>query len=93
MLQKVGVPAGVAMNSEDLYHDPHLRERGHIVQSTHSTWGTLSHHGLPAIPSLSKATAANRAPWIGEDNEYVYSSVLGLSEEEIKEGTESGVLR
>ncbi|MYD36832.1 MAG: CoA transferase [Dehalococcoidia bacterium] len=93
MLQKVGVPAGVAMNSEDLYHDPHLRERGHIVQSTHSTWGTLSHHGLPAIPSLSRATAANRAPWIGEDNEYVFTSVLGLSEDQIREGTESGVLK
>ena len=25
MLQKVGVPVGIAMNGEDLYHDPHLR--------------------------------------------------------------------
>ena len=93
MLQKVGVPSGVAMNSEDLYHDPHLRERGHVVQSTHTTWGTLSHHGLPAIPSLSKATAANRAPWIGEDNDDIFRRVLELSEEAISEGVASGVLQ
>ena len=93
MLQKVGVPVGIAMNGEDLYHDPHLRERGHVVEATHSPWGTLSHQGLPAIPSLSQASAAKRAPWIGADNEYVFKSVLEMSDEDISQGVESGVLK
>ncbi len=93
MLQKVGVPAGIAMNGEDLYHDPHLRERGHVVQVTHSPWGLLSHQGLPAVPSLSRATAAKPAPWIGADNDYVYKSILELSDDDISNGVKSGVLR
>ncbi len=93
MLQTAGVPAGIAMNGEDLYHDPHLRERGHVVQASHSPWGLLSHQGLPAIPSLSQATAAKPAPWIGADNDYIYTSVLSMSEAEIAQGRENGVLR
>ncbi len=93
MLQRAGVPAGVAMNGEDLYNDPHLRERGHVVRATHSPWGLLSHQGLPGIPSLSTASAARPAPWIGADNEYVFKSVLGMDDARIADGVARGVLR
>ena len=92
MLQRVGVPAGVASNGEDLYGDVHLRARGHVVQATHAPWGLLSHQGLPGVPSLSQASAAKPAPWIGADNDYVFKSVLGMSDDDIKAGVENNVL-
>ena len=82
-LQEAGVAAGIPMSGEDLYYDLHLRERGHIVEIDEPPWGRVAHHGLPGIPSRSKASAALPAPWIGAHNAYVLGEVLGLSEEEI----------
>ena len=82
-LQGAGVAAGIPMSGEDLYYDLHLRERGHIVEFDEPPWGRVAHHGLPGIPSRSKASAALPAPWIGAHNAYVLGDVLGLTEEEI----------
>ena len=82
-LQTAGVAAGIPMSGEDLYYDIHLRERGHIVEMDEPPWGRVGHHGIPGIPSRSKASAALPAPWIGAQNAYVLGEVLGLSEEEI----------
>ncbi len=82
-LQEAGVAAGMPMSGEDLYYDLHLRDRGHIVEIDEPPWGHVAHHGLPGIPSRSRASAALPAPWIGAHNAYVLGEVLGLTEEEI----------
>ena len=85
MLQEAGVAAGIPSSGEDLFHDIHLRARGHIVESEAQPWGKISHHGLPGIPSLSAASAARPAPWIGAHNDEVFGRILGLSGEKIEE--------
>jgi crotonobetainyl-CoA:carnitine CoA-transferase CaiB-like acyl-CoA transferase len=84
LLQEAGVAAGIPSSGEDLYYDIHLRERGHIVETEAQPWGRMAHHGLPGIPSLSAASAARPAPWIGADNAKVFGEILGLSPEKIK---------
>ena len=93
ILQEGGVPAGVMMNSEDLYSDMHLRSRGHIVDVNQPPWGELTHQGLPGIPSLSKADAIGPTPWIGDDNAFVFRDIIGLSSEEVQAAVESGAIR
>jgi crotonobetainyl-CoA:carnitine CoA-transferase CaiB-like acyl-CoA transferase len=85
MMQEAGVAAGIPSSGEDLFHDIHLRARGHIVESEAQPWGRISHHGLPGIPSLSAASAARPAPWIGAHNDEVFGRILGLSGEKIEE--------
>ena len=85
LLQKAGVAAGVPMSGEDLYYDFHLRERGHIVETEAQPWGTMTHHGIPGIPSLSPADAARPAPWIGANNAQVFGEILDLSPDKIEE--------
>ena len=85
LLQEAGVAAGIPMSGEDLYYDIHLRERGHIVETETEPWGKITHHGLPGIPSLSYASAARPAPWIGAHNDQVFGNILGLSREKIEE--------
>lgn len=85
LLQEAGVAAGVPSSGEDLFHDIHLRARGHIVETDAQPWGKITHHGLPAIPSLSKADAARPAPWIGANNDEVFGKILGLSQGQIAE--------
>ncbi|HXG51739.1 MAG TPA: CoA transferase [candidate division Zixibacteria bacterium] len=93
LLQEAGVAAGIPMSGEDLFYDIHLRARGHIVETEARPWGKIVHHGLPGIPSLSRADAARPAPWIGADNDYVFGVVLGLGHERIAELTEAGAIR
>jgi crotonobetainyl-CoA:carnitine CoA-transferase CaiB-like acyl-CoA transferase len=85
LLQEARVAAGIPSSGEDLYYDIHLRERGHIVETEGQPWGRIMHHGLPGIPSLSAASAARPAPWIGANNDQVFSKILGLSTEKIDE--------
>jgi crotonobetainyl-CoA:carnitine CoA-transferase CaiB-like acyl-CoA transferase len=84
-LQEAGVAAGIPSSGEDLFHDIHLRARGHIVETDAQPWGRITHHGLPGIPSLSSADAARGAPWIGAHNDKVFGEILGLSTERIEE--------
>jgi hypothetical protein len=63
MLQESGVAAGIPSSGEDLFHDIHLRARGHIVETEAHPWGIITHHGLPGIPSMSSASAARAASW------------------------------
>lgn len=85
LLQEADVAAGIPSSGEDLFHDIHLRARGHIVETEAQPWGKITHHGLPGIPSLSQADAARPAPWIGVDNLEVFGRILGLSKERIEE--------
>jgi crotonobetainyl-CoA:carnitine CoA-transferase CaiB-like acyl-CoA transferase len=93
LLQEAGVAAGIPSSGEDLYYDIHLRERGHIVETEAQPWGKMTHHGLPGIPSLSAATAARPAPWIGANNDQVFREILGLSAEKIEELKNLGAIK
>jgi crotonobetainyl-CoA:carnitine CoA-transferase CaiB-like acyl-CoA transferase len=85
LLQEAGIAAGIPSSGEDLFHDIHLRARGHIVETEAEPWGKITHHGLPGIPSLSAANAARPAPWIGAHNDYIFGEILSLSPERIEE--------
>lgn len=85
LMQENGIAAGIPSSGEDLFHDIHLRARGHIVETEGQPWGKITHHGLPGIPSLSYASAARPAPWIGAHNDEVFAGILGLSAEKIEE--------
>jgi crotonobetainyl-CoA:carnitine CoA-transferase CaiB-like acyl-CoA transferase len=93
LLQDAGVAAGIPMSGEDLYYDVHLRARGHIVETEAAPWGKITHHGLPGIPSLSTASAARPAPWIGAHNTKVFGEILGLSDDRIEELKKAGAIK
>jgi crotonobetainyl-CoA:carnitine CoA-transferase CaiB-like acyl-CoA transferase len=93
MLQESGVAAGIPSSGEDLFHDIHLRGRGHIVETEAQPWGKITHHGLPGIPSVSAASAARPAPWIGVNNDEVFGEILQLNIEKIAELKETGAIK
>jgi len=93
LMQEAGVAAGIPMSGEDLYYDIHLRERGHIVETQAPPWGKIAHHGLPGIPSLSSASAARPAPWIGAHNDQVFGKILGLGQEKIEKLKKEGAIK
>jgi crotonobetainyl-CoA:carnitine CoA-transferase CaiB-like acyl-CoA transferase len=87
-LQQRGVPAGVVQKSVDrCMRDPQLQERGYFVPLPQSEIGTWPIEGFPAkfqnMPIDVGGLPGRAAPLMGEDNDYVYRDVLGLTAEEI----------
>jgi crotonobetainyl-CoA:carnitine CoA-transferase CaiB-like acyl-CoA transferase len=93
ILQRDGIAAGVVQTAEDLYRDPHLRERGFAREVFHSQVGWVTRAG-PSVRLTKKPFApSGAAHQAGDDNEAVFGELLGLSKAQIAELTEREVLR
>ncbi|MEK7215862.1 MAG: CoA transferase [Chloroflexota bacterium] len=77
-LQQAGVPAGVVANSEDLYHDVHLRGRGFIARYTKADGQPSDFPGLTVRLSHTPGAIRCGAPALGEANAAVLGGILGV---------------
>lgn len=84
-LQAAGVTAGPVLHEEAAYRDAHLNEREFFVELTQEDVGTYRYPG--ADWKLSETPVEFRKPPVrlGEDNEYVYKTILGVSDERYRE--------
>ena len=93
MLQREGIAAGVVQTAEDLYRDPHLRERGFAHEVFHPSVGWVTRAG----PSVRLTEHGHQPPGAahgaGDDNETVLGELLGLPTEVIRDLGERKVLR
>ena len=78
ILQRAGVPAGPVMSVFELMEDPHLIERGFVVEMDHPEVGRRTVAGLPARFSAMPRLAYSPAPLLGQHNEYLFGELLGL---------------
>ena len=90
-LQEAGVSAGVLETAEDLHRDPQLEARHHFRALEHQEIGESTYDSMGAILSKSPADLNRAAPVMGQDNYYVYTRILGLSDEEFVGLMEQGV--
>ena len=92
LLQSVGVAAVPSFSSEEIYNDPHLKERGLATQVEHPVIGKQSIINPPWRLSETPARIYRHAPLFGEHNEYVFGELLGMSTEEIARLKEEKVI-
>jgi benzylsuccinate CoA-transferase BbsF subunit len=92
LLQKQGVVAGVVQDARDLARDPQLKHRGFFVELDHPEMGKTISDATPIRLSDSPPGYNRPAPLLGQDNDYVYGELLGLSKGEIKRLKEQGVI-
>jgi crotonobetainyl-CoA:carnitine CoA-transferase CaiB-like acyl-CoA transferase len=85
MLQKEGVAAGPVEHPDDAYRDYQMKDRGFFEELNHPECGTHLYPGLPWKMSNTPAYLRRPPPRLGEDNEYVYKKVIGVSDEEYAE--------
>ena len=93
MLQRDGIAAGIVQTAEDLYRDPHLRERGFAREVFHPQVGWVTRAGPSVRLSAKQFSPSGAAHQAGDDNETVFGELLGLSKAQISELTEREVLR
>lgn len=92
ILQAAGVPAGTVQTSEGLFNDPQLRHRQHFRPLHHKVIGVHHYHAPAYRLSKTPCQLKKAGPTLGEDNEYVYKEILGLSDDEIAELVIEGVI-
>jgi benzylsuccinate CoA-transferase BbsF subunit len=92
LLQKNGVAAGVVQSAADLAKDPQLKERGFFVELDHPETGKTISDATPVRLSATPPLYVRPAPLPGQDNDYVYGELLGLSEGEIDKLKGQGVI-
>ena len=82
LLQAHGVAAGAVMDQRDAAEDPHLLARGMFEEAFQEDVGTHLYPRAPFRMSGSDVRIRRGPVRLGQDNEYVYRTVLGLSEGE-----------
>jgi crotonobetainyl-CoA:carnitine CoA-transferase CaiB-like acyl-CoA transferase len=82
-LQTAGVPASAVQTMQDLFEDPHLRDRGFFEQVTHQHAGTWDIEGPHWRMSETPAHIRIPPPSFAEHNHYVLGTLLGLSDQEV----------
>ena len=83
MLQRAGVAAIPSFNNEEIFNDPHCRERGCFASVDHPEEGKLYIVSPPWKFSETPAEATAAAPLLGEHNRYVFGELLGISDEQM----------
>lgn len=91
-LQGAGVAAFPPMANHMLDADPHLAARGFWVEKEHPEVGALKHAGIPWRMSETPCEVWRAAPALGQDNEYVFGELLGMSGKQIADLTERQVI-
>lgn len=94
LLQGEGIAGAVVSNPDDLLHkDPQLKARDHWLNVDHPEMGQFLTEAWGFRLSDTPMKTRERAPLLGEHNEYVFQDVLGLAEDEINAYIVDGVLR
>jgi crotonobetainyl-CoA:carnitine CoA-transferase CaiB-like acyl-CoA transferase len=81
LLQNHGISAGIVQNAEDLSKDPCLRSRNFFTELIHQTLGKTISDRSALTFSRETMDRWKAAPLLGEDNRYVFTELLGFTEE------------
>lgn len=91
-LHEAGVPAGGVYTAKDMLADPHIAAREAIVRVPHPDFGELPMQNVAPRLSADPGSVRWAGPTLGQHNDEVYGSLLGLSETERAQLRERGVI-
>jgi benzylsuccinate CoA-transferase BbsF subunit len=101
-MQKAGVPSGFVSKGEDLARNKHLKSHNFYKELEYyaadfekpgMTWPVAGKSPVFSEPINFSETPCAFGPMhkVGQDNNYVYGKLLGMSKEEIRKLTKEGV--
>jgi benzylsuccinate CoA-transferase BbsF subunit len=91
-LQEAGVAAFPPLSNKDLAEDPHLRERGYLVQLEHPEVGKRIHAGIPWKMFGTPCEPHSAAPMRGADTEQILKSLLGYTRDQVEQLRKAEIL-
>lgn len=93
LMVAAGVPAGRLYRPADMLDDPHFQAREAIIGVPHPRWGEVKMQNV--FPKLSATPGRVRRPAperIGQDNDDIYGTLLGLTVEQRTDLAARGVI-
>jgi len=92
LLEANGIMCGPVNNIGQVVNDPHIKERGMIVEVAHPRVGRLRVTGTPMKFSRTQCQIEKACPDVGEHTAEILSSMLGFSAENLEELRKAGVI-
>jgi crotonobetainyl-CoA:carnitine CoA-transferase CaiB-like acyl-CoA transferase len=93
LLQDAGVAAGVVQHVGDLAReDRQLAARRFFETVEHLRLGSVVTTGVPLGLTATPARTGRAGAAVGEDNEHVFGTLLGMSADEIRACIEDGAI-
>ena len=91
-LSSFGLSSGMVLSLEEAVDDPHIQARQAFVDVEHPEAGIIKLLAPWMRFSATQGKINNPAPLIGQHNDEVFSTLLGLSDTEIKQLSEDGAI-
>lgn len=91
-LQNAGIDAGALRTPKDITDDPQLRHQNHFVEMEHPEIGRHLYEAPASSLSETPGVVDMPAPCLGQHNYYVYTQLLGMSDDEFLSLGEEGLL-
>jgi crotonobetainyl-CoA:carnitine CoA-transferase CaiB-like acyl-CoA transferase len=85
LLQQSGIPAGAVLDAKDSSEDSHLASRNFYQEAFTEDTGIYKYGRAPFVLSKTPANVRRGPVMLGQDNEYVYKTILGISDSEYAE--------
>ncbi len=92
ILQAEGVPSAMVRDVEEVLGDQHMHERGMLRDIDHPLLGDVTLMNSPLNIAMGTSVEARLPPALGEQNNLVYGELLGLSEDDISQLVNAGVI-
>ena len=88
----MGVPNGKIFTAPDMLEDEHYKARDAIITMMHPTFGDFQMQNV--FPKLSETPGKVKwcGPELGQHNKEIYSDLLKIGDDELKELEEKGII-
>ena len=80
------------LSIEDIFNNPQYQARENILEVEHPRLGSVKVPGIVPKFSATPGRIRHRAPELGEHNEEILKNEIGLTEEQIEQLYEKGVI-
>ncbi len=87
-----GIPYGLVYSAKDICEDPQNQFRSNTVEVEDPEIGPIRMQGVTPRLSETPGKIASSAPKIGQHNREIYGGLLGLTDREMQELREEGVI-
>ena len=91
-LQNLSIAAGAAVNNWQMLEDPHMNQRGFMMDIDEPDLGVKRYPGQAIRLSSTPATKHNPSPQLGEHTRQLLHNLLSMSNAEIDKHAEHGII-
>jgi formyl-CoA transferase len=92
VLAEAGVPASRIYQTRDMFDDPQFRARQAILHLTHDKLGSFPVQAVVPRLSDTPGTVRTLGPELGQHNQEIYGSLLGLDPDRLAELRSKGII-